>query len=149
MGGCSSPWFAEITIEALELNALQKLKSSNVFNKRQNCFSNPPLFSDDVIIFYKRFVNDVLLIAKEDSTNIILDKFNSFHPDIQFTIELETNKKISFLNVEIHRKHEQAAVFNWYRKDTYSGRYINFLSHHPISQKMAPCSSYFKLPTKY
>ena len=40
MGACTSPWFADITIEALELNALDKLKS-NICLKPQIFFSNP------------------------------------------------------------------------------------------------------------
>ena len=57
---------------------------------------------------------------------------------IQFTLEPEDNKaKINFLDIDIFRLNNSIPKINWYRKPTYSGRYLNFLSHHPFAQKIA------------
>ena len=103
MGGCCSPWFADIAIELLEENSLEKLKSSNALNSNYNFFSNPPIFYDDKIIFFKRFVDDILIIAKKTEINNILETFNNYHPSLQFTLKKESNNKISFLDIEINR----------------------------------------------
>jgi len=66
-------------------------------------------------------------------TDSVLTTFNSFHPRIQFTIEIGGDK-LNFLDVTLIRNHD-SIEFDWYYKPTFSGRYLNFLSHHPISQK--------------
>ena len=39
--------------------------------------------------FWKRYVDDTLTIVKEGSINRVLQQLNSFHPNIQFTFEIE------------------------------------------------------------
>ena len=39
--------------------------------------------------FWKRYVDDTLTIVKEGSINHVLQQLNSFHPNIQFTFEIE------------------------------------------------------------
>ena len=43
-----------------------------------------------------------------------IEKFNSYHSRLKFTYET-----------------------NWYRKNRYSGRYLNYFSYHPFQQKIA------------
>ncbi|KYQ58872.1 hypothetical protein ALC60_02120, partial [Trachymyrmex zeteki] len=43
-------------------------------------------------------------------------------------------KKLNFLNVTIINNNE-TLEFNVYHKPTFSGRYLNFMSLHPLSQK--------------
>ena len=136
MGSCTSPWFADITIEALEKNALEKLKSSTCL-KTHNYFSLPPNFSNEPVLLYKRYVDDILLIIKDNMVENAHKIFNNYHPSIQFTIEQENKNKIHFLDLEIIRIPDEHAKINWYRKPTFSGRYLNFLSHHPTPQKKA------------
>ena len=52
-------------------------------------------------------------------------------------IEKDQEEKISFLDIEITRKENDFCKINWYRKKTYSARFLNFTSHHPIEQKKA------------
>jgi len=42
--------------------------------------------------------------------------------------------KLNYLDVILIRNQDRIE-FNWYHKPMFSGRYLNFLSHHPISQK--------------
>ena len=55
--------------------------------------------------------------------------FNSQHPSIQFTMEKESEGKISFLDVQIERKEGKLST-GVYRKITHTDRYINYASHH-------------------
>jgi len=52
-------------------------------------------------------------------------------PRFQFTIEIG-RKKLKFLDTTIRNNR---FVFDWYHKSTFSGRFLNFHSNHPISQK--------------
>ena len=56
---------------------------------------------------------------------------------MQFTHELERNNRISFLDLEIIKLDNCKIVSNWYRKNTYSGRVLNFSSNHPFQNKVA------------
>ncbi|EFN70004.1 hypothetical protein EAG_04425, partial [Camponotus floridanus] len=60
--------------------------------------------------------------------------FNSFHHRIQFTVEMEQNRSLSFLDVLLIVQ-DNKIVTDWYRKPTFSGRFLNFNSHHPIAHK--------------
>ena len=62
---------------------------------------------------------------------------NSYNEHLQFTIERENNKNISFLDIKLIKMHNNSIITNLYRKNTASGCYINYLSHHPHSQKIA------------
>ena len=62
--------------------------------------------------------------------------FNSFHQKLQFTSEIESENKINFLDLTIIRnENNEELKTKWYTKDTWSGRYLNYNSHHATSQK--------------
>jgi hypothetical protein len=52
---------------------------------------------------------------------------------MQFTLEIGGDK-INFLDVTVIKKNNLLEL-DWYHKPTFSGRYLNFLSAHPLSQK--------------
>ena len=54
--------------------------------------------------FWKRYVDDTLTIVKEGLINHVLQQLNSFHPNIQFTFEIESSGRIPFLDILIIRK---------------------------------------------
>jgi len=84
-----------------------------------------------LVPFYYRYVDDIAMDVPSESDSV-LTTFNSFHPRIQF-MEVEGNK-LNFLDV-IFIKNYDTIEFDWYHKPTFSGRYLNFLSQHPISLK--------------
>ena len=84
--------------------------------------------------FYYRYVDDILLAAPKDKFEIILHNFNSLHPRLQFTLEMSTDKKINFLDVSLILDNSYIS-FNLFYKSTFSGRVLNFLSHHPLTHK--------------
>jgi len=113
MGSPISPIIADMVMDDLETMALNNMKIK--------------------MPFYYRYVDDIALTVPSQKAKEILDVFNSFHPRLQFTIEIGGNN-LNFLDVTI-RKINNLLEFDFYTKPTFSGRMLNFLSQHPISQK--------------
>lgn len=82
---------------------------------------------------YCRYVDDILMIVPRDRVNEVLNCFNSYHPRLQFTHEIEVNGQINFLDTTVIRMNNNL-ITNWYRKTTFSGRYIYKLCFQPSSQ---------------
>lgn len=78
---CTSLWFAEMSLEFIELKCLHTLKCS--------------------ILIYQRYEDDCFLIARKDQINNIVDSFNNYNKHLQFIVEFEINNKISFIDLGI------------------------------------------------
>ena len=115
MGSPLSPIIADITLQDLESRAIGTLSFE------------PP--------FYFRYVDDVVLAVPSNSSNTVLNTFNSLHPRIQFTLEEGADNRLNFLDVTIIIR-DKRIEFDWYHKPTFSGRYLNFESHHPLCHKI-------------
>ena len=63
---------------------------------------------------------------------------NSYHPNIQFTNEIEENQKITFLDVLITRTKDNKLETTVFRKETNTDLYINWNSHAPMQWKRRP-----------
>ncbi|RLU23515.1 hypothetical protein DMN91_003720 [Ooceraea biroi] len=92
-----------------------------------------------LLIFY-RYVDDIFTILPNDEVQHVIDVFNSYHPRLKFTCETEIDDGLSFLDTTVIRDGGRL-VTNWYRKPTFSGRYISFLSNHPDKQKVGVIKS--------
>lgn len=113
MGSPLSPIIADIVLQDLEERAMARLTFT------------PP--------FYVRYV-DVALAVPSCFLEHTLNVFNSFHSRIQFTMEIGDDNKFNFLDVIIILNNNRL-IFDWFHKSTFSGRYLNFMSQHPICQK--------------
>ena len=60
---------------------------------------------------------------------------NSYHPEIQFTHEIEENQKITFLDVLTTRTKDNKLDTTVFRKEINTDLYINWNSHSPIQWK--------------
>ena len=101
MGFCTIPWFSDITLEALENNALQKL-NCNLILSNNNYFSQLHMLPQECILLYKRFVDDCLLAVKKDKIDEILHVFNNYSESLKFTIEKESDSNsLNFLDLQI------------------------------------------------
>jgi hypothetical protein len=91
---------------------------------------------------YFRYVNDILIIYKEDQTNIhnVLDDFNSLIPSMKFTLEKEENNKINFLDITIAKDYDGLSL-EIYRKPTTANVIIPNDSCHPREHKTAADTS--------
>lgn len=86
--------------------------------------------------FFYRYVDDCLTAIPKGKEDYILKMFHTYDKKIKFTIETEENNKINFLDMTIHH-HQGKNILEteWYTKKTWSGRYLNYFSQHPTSQK--------------
>lgn len=114
MGSPLSPIIADIVLQDLEARALASLRFT------------PP--------FYVRYVDDIALAAPSHLHGHILQIFNAFHPRLQFTMEIDEENRLNFLDTTMILSGNNL-FFDWYCKPTFSGRYLHFLSNHPLCQK--------------
>ena len=84
----------------------------------------------NMVFNWKSFVNDTIGYVKNGSVDIILSKLNSFHPNIQFTYEIQEEHKLPFLDVLLIRNGNfiEAKV---YRRPTNNDIYLNWNSFAP------------------
>jgi len=113
MGSPLSPIIADIVMQELEDTVLNTVE-----------FPIP--------IFY-RYVDDILMAVPTEKIDYILNTFNKFHSRLQFTLE-RGGDKINFLDTTIMLEKNRIKI-DWYHKPTFSGRFLNYWSQHPLSQK--------------
>ena len=84
--------------------------------------------------FWKIYVDDTIAVVKIGSVEYILSKLNSYHPNIQFTHEIEQDHQLAFLDVLV--KHDSESIqTSVYRKITNTDVYIHWDAFAPISWK--------------
>lgn len=115
MGNPLSPMIAEIFMASFETS----LETKNLLPR-----------------FWTRYVDDVLAIVKKNSTNAMLHTINNQFQSIKFTIELEINKSIPFLDLLLTRKNNKID-FAIHHKQTSTKRTITNDSHCAFQHKMA------------
>ncbi|XP_018353715.1 PREDICTED: uncharacterized protein LOC108755288 [Trachymyrmex septentrionalis] len=111
MGSPISPVIADLVLRRLETVSLMSVNLD--------------------ILFYYRYVDDICTALPPSQIDVLLERFNAFHPRLQFTVE-RGGKTINFLDVSVNNNRFN---FDWYRKPTFSGRFLNFHSNHPLTQK--------------
>ena len=110
MGGCVSPTLANIFLGHHEKSWLD------------NC---PVEFRPT---FYTRYVDDTFtLFHNEDQAKKFLGYLNSQHPSIKFTMEIEKNNQLPYLDVLV-KKQNSSFETDVYRKSTFTGLGMKFNS---------------------
>lgn len=113
--GCKlSPFLANIYMSDLE----ERLRGNNLFP-----------------VVWHRYVDDIFCVTNARLINPLKDLLNSQHTTIKFTVELEEENKIAFLDLWIKRSEDDGLRFSIYRKPTHTDRYITVDSHHHASHK--------------
>ena len=87
------------------------------------------LIADGTIAFYARYVDDTLLLIKPEKVDYVLQQFNSYHTDLQFTLDTFIDNKIHFLDLHIINNNQ----IDIYRKESFTGQYSRFDSFEPWS----------------
>lgn len=123
MGSPISPAIANLVMEALETSVISCLTYE--------------------LPFYKRYVDDILTCVHSDNLENIVQAFNSYHPKLKFTSELESEGRISFLGMSVINIDNRVHL-DWYQKPTWSGRYLQFHSHHPEVHKKCVVAGLFE-----
>ena len=67
----------------------------------------------------------------------IINNFNAYYSRLKFTCELKTDNVLPFLNLSLIKSQDGTIDTNCYKRNTYSGRYLNFITNHPLQQKIA------------
>jgi hypothetical protein len=95
MGAPTSSVFSEIFLQHMENTTIYKILTQNH------------------IIGYFRYVDDILIIYKKSVTNIqnVFIAFNNVTPDIKFTMEEETDNSINFLDITIKKENNTPPMF--------------------------------------
>ena len=87
MGSLISNLFANIVMEDLENECLLILKYMHNFIPKE----------------YYRYVDDTFLVINKSEIDLVVNTFNNYDINLQFTHEIKENSSIGFLNV--HKKY--------------------------------------------
>ena len=87
--------------------------------------------------FWKRYVDDICTVVPKQRVQHLLQHLNGIEGSIQFTVELESDGRLPFLDVLMCRRPDGSISTSVYRKDTHTDKYLDFSSHHPLSHKIA------------
>ena len=86
---------------------------------------------------YLRYVDDTFAIVPDEQSALSLcTALNNAHPAPHFTHIFESDGILPFLDVKVIRSPEGIFSTSLYRKQTYSGVYLNLNSFSPVSYKV-------------
>ena len=84
---------------------------------------------DEFPSFYKEYVDDTLTIMPDlNEDNIFLDKLNSCHKNLKFTLEIAEQNAIPFVGMKITKSGNRLET-SVNRKSTNTGLLLHFRSH--------------------
>lgn len=85
---------------------------------------------------WKRFVDDTFVIWTHLKSFLtqFLNHLNSQFHHIQFTMEIEQNNSLPFLDVQVTHNNNGSLSHQVYKKKTHTNCYLNVRSHHHPSQ---------------
>lgn len=133
--------------------------NKEAFHQKSGCaMGSPasPIFSDFVmndlieefvelitfgLPFFALYVDDSATALPKDMVQWSLDTLNSLDPDIQFTVEVEIDNKLPFLDILLINDNGPLKI-DYYRKPSAGDRILNFYSHHPLSQRLSVISQF-------
>ena len=93
----------------------------------------PKLIEEGFIKHYIRYVDDTLVMVKDDKIGEILEKFNSFDKNLRFTVDTFDDGDVHFLDIRVHPSGETDV----YSKPTNTGQYSHFDSYAPWGHKIS------------
>ena len=101
------------------------------------------LLEDKNIVYYNRYVDDIIMIYNQTkiTPQHILKQFNEQNKNLQFTLNEETNKQITYLDLKLTNDNGRIHM-EIYRKPTSTDITINNTSCHPQEHKLAAYRSW-------
>jgi len=122
--------------EGLAIGAPSSSILSEIFLQHTEHSHLPRLTKEHRLINYFRYVDDILLVYDSSHTDILstLNDFNSIHPNLTFTDELEQDNKLNFLDITIHITPPSIKI-SIFRKPTFTDTLVPYTSNHPPQHK--------------
>ena len=120
MGSCLAPVLANIILTELEKVIVDELVRSGT------------------VKFYRRYVDDTLVLIKPSDIPFVLNKLNSFDKNLKFTVDTFQDGTVHFLDLEI-----TDSGIDVFRKHTHTGQYTHFKSFEPWARKTTWIKSLF------
>ena len=109
---------------------------SNIFmsyHEKKILNSCPTAFAP---VFYRRYVDDTfVLFRNKQHAQLFFDHINSHHQSLKFTMEIEQNNRLPFLDVLVEKINGKFQL-SVYRKPTNTGLGISFFSYCPMKYKI-------------
>ena len=84
---------------------------------------------------WKQYVDDTFTVLGKDYVDGFLQHLNNQQPTIRFTMEIEKDNTIPFLDTSVSRDSNDLLTTTVYRKPTHTDQYLAYDSHHPQSVK--------------
>jgi hypothetical protein len=86
-----------------------------------------------------RYVDDTFVVwpHEKDELQEFLKHLNNIHPNIKFTMEMEQNKTLPFLDIMVSRRPGGSLGHSVHRKSTHTELYLHTKSEHHLAQKQA------------
>ena len=107
---------------------LANLVMEHVEDKALSSALNPPKW-------WFRYVDDSHVCVKRKHVDEFHSHLYSINPHIKFTIEIESEGSIAFLDTRTTRQEDGSITVSVYRKATNTDRYLDFKSHHHPQHK--------------
>ena len=128
----TSPLTTKLQIDGVAMGSPLGPVLANIFMVELERNIIPTLSSD--ILLWKRYVDDTICFIKLTSINKVLQTLNSYHTNIKFTIEIESENKISIVDVLLIGSNSLINT-KVYRENTNTNIYINWKSFTPNNCK--------------
>ena len=91
------------------------------------------MLAEGAIRLFIRYINDILVMIKEDKVNEVLQSFNSFDKNLKFTVDSFEDGIVHFLDILVHSNGDTDV----YSKPTNTGQYTHFDSYTPWGYKIS------------
>ncbi|XP_046544265.1 uncharacterized protein LOC124254499 isoform X2 [Haliotis rubra] len=90
--------------------------------------------------WFRKVDDTFVILPPSDDPNVLLQHLNSQHTRMQFTMELEEDNQLPFLDVLVQRDDKKLNT-SVYRKPSHTDQYLHFSSFHPIHVKKGKIST--------
>ncbi|BHF67458.1 hypothetical protein SprV_0301048400 [Sparganum proliferum] len=99
--------------------------------------------------FWTRYVDDAFVVIGRHQLLTFKERLNAVFPHIQFTMEVEENKQLAFLDVLACRKDCGGLKTKVFRKVTNTMQVLNFNSNHPVNHKRSCVRTLYRRVESY
>ena len=82
-------------------------------------------------------MDDTFVVLRRDQIDPFHQHFNDMKLSINFTMEMEENGCLPFLDTVVTWHQDRSLTTKVHRKNTNTDKYLDYRSHHPLAHKPA------------